>query len=75
MAHTAQIETIDNQISNYVSHLSDKGKKAVLAAVQSIAEAETDAEFERKWAEGGLTLEELRQNLLTHVRSFEWKKK
>jgi hypothetical protein len=67
-------QNIDSQISSYVSGLSEKNKMAVLTVVQAMAEAEHDAEFERKWAKGGLTPEQLREDLLNHVKSFEWKK-
>jgi len=70
----ARIQNIETQISSYVSGLSDKNKKAVLTVVKTIAEAEEEAAFEKKWAEG-ITLEDLRDDLLKHVRSFEWKKK
>lgn len=75
MARTTQVESIDSQITNYVSGLSEKSKMAVLTVVKNMSEAEKEAEFERKWAEGGLTPEELRDSLLTHIRSLEWKKK
>jgi len=54
--------------------LSDKNKEAVLTIVKTIAEAEADAEFEKKWAQGGLKLEQLRQDLLQHIKTLEWKK-
>ncbi len=51
MARTTVKENIDSQITHYVSGLSNKNKQAVLTVVKTIAEAEADAEFERKWAE------------------------
>jgi len=74
MSHTAVQESIVHQIAHYVSSLSDKNKEAVLTIVKTIAEAEADAEFEKKWAHG-IPLEQARQHLLEHVRSFEWKQK
>lgn len=74
MARTAQIESIDSQITNYVSGLSEKNKMAVLTVVKTIAEAEAEAEFERKWAEGGHTLEESKRLVLKHIDSLKWKK-
>lgn len=76
MAHTAKDESIDIQIANYVSRLSEVRKEAVLTVVKTFAEdeeAQHHAEFEKKWAKG-IPLEEARQRLLKHVRSFEWKK-
>jgi len=49
--------------------LSDKNKKAVLTVVKTLAEAEEEAEFERKWAEG-IPLEEARQQLLNTEREL-----
>ncbi|WP_460684250.1 hypothetical protein [Niabella aquatica] len=42
----------------------------VLTVVKTIAEAEHEAAFERKQADG-IPLEKARQELLEHVRSFE----
>jgi len=74
MARAAQTKSIDRQITDYVSGLSEKNKKAVLTVVKSMAEAEHEAEFERKWADA-IPLEESRQNLLAFVRSLKWDKK
>jgi tryptophanyl-tRNA synthetase len=74
MARTAPDKSIESQIASYVSGLSDKNKKAVLTVVKTIADADHEAEFEKKWAKGGLTPEQLKQDLLQHVRTFEWKK-
>lgn len=74
MAQTTPTQNIDTQITNYVSGLSAKNKNTVLNIVKSIADAESKEEFEKKWAKGGLTPEQLRQDLLLHVRSLEWKK-
>lgn len=74
MARIAQTESIENQITNYVSGLSAKNKKAVLNVVKSIAEAEQEVEFEKKWSKDGLTPEELRSDLLQYIRTLEWKK-
>ncbi|MFT4092091.1 MAG: hypothetical protein QM640_00535 [Niabella sp.] len=74
MARTAAVESIESQINHYISGLSNKNKQAVLTVVKTIAEAEREVEFERKWVEG-MPLEEARQELLKHVRGFEWKQK
>lgn len=70
MARTTQAQSIDSP--SYVSSLSDKNKKAVLATVKTIAEAEED-EFEKKW-ETGLTKEELLKQVFEHIDSLPWKK-
>ena len=74
MARTAQAQSIEREMTNYFNSLSDKNKQAVLTVVKTIAEAEEEAEFERKWAEG-IPLEQSRQNMLEFVRSLEWNKK
>ena len=74
MARAAEVESIESQITHYISSLSDKNKQAVLTVVKTIAEAERETEFERKW-KNGVPLKKARQELLEHVRSFEWKKK
>jgi len=69
MARTVKIESIDTQITNYVVGLSKKNKQAVLTVVKTNAEAEHEAEFERKWAES-VPLEEARQHTLNTVRKL-----
>jgi len=69
MARTVKIESVDTQITNYVSGLSNKNKQAVLTVVKTIAEAEHDAEYERKWAES-VPLEDARQHTLDTVRNL-----
>lgn len=65
--------TIDSQIADYVSGLSDKNKQAVLAVVKTIAEAEHEAEFERKWAEA-IPLKEGFQKVHDYIKTLEWEK-
>ncbi|MBX3164393.1 MAG: hypothetical protein KF900_07930 [Bacteroidetes bacterium] len=74
MARMAQAQSIESQIANYVSSLPDKKKKVVLTVVKTIAEDNYAAEFEKKWAEGGHTLEESRKIVLKHIDSLKWKK-
>lgn len=74
MARPAEAKSIDSQITSYVNSLSEKNKQAVLIVVKTMAEAEHEAAFERKWAEG-ISLEESRENLLAFVRSLKWDKK
>jgi len=69
MTHAEEQESIDSQIMHYVSSLSGKNKRAVLTVVKTIAGAEADAEFERKWAQG-IPLEEARQHTLNTVRKL-----
>ena len=69
MARTVNIESLEKQITTYISGLSNKNKQAVLTVVKTIAEAEREAEFERKWAEG-VPLEEGRKHTLNTVRKL-----
>lgn len=69
MAVPNSATTIENEISDYVAGLSDKNKQAVLTVVKTIAEAEKEAEFERKWAEA-VPLEEVRQHTLNTVKKY-----
>ena len=69
MARTVKIESIDSQITKTLSGLSNKNKQAVLIVVKTMAEAEHEAEFERKWAES-VPVEEARQHTLNTVRKL-----
>lgn len=69
MAHLSQAQSIDSQITDYLSGLSAKNKQVVLTVVKTIAEAEEEAEFERKWAEA-VPLEEARAHTLNTVRKL-----
>lgn len=69
MEQLTQTQTIESQIADYVSGLSDKNKQAVLTVVKTIAEAEHEAEFERKWAEA-IPLEEAKEHTLNTVRQL-----
>lgn len=69
MAQVVEILSIETQIANYVSELSDKNKQAVLAVVKTIVEAEREAEFEKKWAKA-MPLEEAREHTLKTVRKL-----
>jgi hypothetical protein len=70
----ASAQSIEIQIMEYVNHLSDIQKEKVLKSVKIIAEEQYAADFEKKWAEG-IPLAQAKQELLDHVRRFEWKKK
>lgn len=70
MARTAKVETIDMQIADYVSRLSEARKEAVLTVAKTFAEdeeAQQRAEFDKKWAKG-IPLEEAKQHTLNTVR-------
>lgn len=73
MARTVKVENIDTEIKNYVSGLSMKNKQAVLTVVKTIAEAEHDAEFEKKWAKA-ITVEEARKRTLAFIDTLKWSK-
>lgn len=73
MARTAQAKSIDSQITSYVSGMSEKNKKAVLTVVKSIAEAEAEAEFEKKWSQA-IPLDEAFQEIHDYIKTLKWKK-
>jgi len=73
MAHTVKVESIDTQIINYISGLSEKNKQAVLTVVKTIAEAEHEAGFERKLAKA-ITVEEARKRTLAFIDTLKWSK-
>ena len=73
MARTAQVKNIDSQITGYLSVLSEKNKKAVLTVVRTIAEAQAETEFEKKWAKG-ITVEEARKRTLAFIDTLKWEK-
>jgi len=73
MSHTAVQKSIPHQIAHYVSSLSDKNTEAVLTIVKTIAEAEADAEFEKKWAEG-IPLDQAFQEVHHYIKTLQWKK-
>ncbi len=70
MPRTQNIET---QITRFVSGLSEKNKKAVLTVAKSLAEAEEEAAFEKKWAEG-IPLDEAFKQIHNHIKTLKWKK-
>lgn len=73
MARQSQAKSIDSQITSYVSGLSEKNKKAVLTVVKSMAEAEADAEFEKKWSQA-IPMDEAFQEVHDYIKELEWKK-
>lgn len=73
MARTTQVQSIDSQIAEYVSGLSANRKKAVLTVVKSIADADHEAEFEKKWAKA-ITVEEARKRTLAFIDTLKWGK-
>ncbi len=73
MARMVQSESIDSQITSYISNLSDKNKQAVLTVVKTIAEAEAEAAFEKKWA-NSIPLDEAFQDVYDYIKTLKWKK-
>ncbi len=73
MSQAPKEKNIDSQIISYVSNLSDKNKEAVLTVVKSMSEAQEEAEFDRKWAEG-ITVEEARKRTLAFIDTLKWDK-
>jgi hypothetical protein len=66
-------QSLDSQISSYVCGLSEKNKMAVLTVVQAMAEAEHDAEFERKWADA-IPLDQAFEEVHEYIKRLEWEK-
>ena len=69
MAQTLETLNIESQIASYVSALSDKNKQVVLAVVKSIAEADHEAEFKKKWTKA-IQLEKAREHTLNTVKKL-----
>ncbi len=70
MSQSTKVESLDTQIANYVSRLSEARKEAVLTVAKTFAEdeeAQHRLEFEKKWA-NGVSLEVARQNTLNTVK-------
>lgn len=64
------IESVTFDYSKYSNELNSLFNKIGIEI-----ESDDDAEFEKKWAKGGLTPEEFREKALAYVRTLEWKKK
>lgn len=73
MGNLVKEKNIESQITEYVHGMSEKSKLAVLTVVKTIAEAEEEAEFERKWSEA-VPLEEAFKEIHDYIKTLEWKK-
>lgn len=77
MSHTAKVETIDMQIADYVSRLSEVRKEAVLTVAKTFAEdeeAQHRVEFEKKWAIG-VSEEETFGAVHDFIKTLKWEKR
>jgi len=73
MSHTAKVESIDTQIADYVSRLSEVRKEAVLTVAKTFAEDEA-TEFEKKWATG-ISEEETFGAVHDFIKTLKWEEK
>lgn len=75
MARIAGIQFKDNARGVHTHVLIDLKKhgELIMPLLQKIGAVEQD-EFDKEWAEGGLTLEELRTSLHKKIKSLPWKK-